>query len=105
MVKVWDVETAKTTQTISGLKSEVTHFVYVGLEDRVAITRGDGGFRVYRTDTGKRETNVKLSDRYLYALDSSRDGTRFVVGGTNGTAVVLDKSGKQLAKFEKSSEQ
>lgn len=98
-VKVWDIETGKATRTISGLKSEVTKLVYVGRDDRVGITCGDGYFRVYRTDNGRRETNVKLPGGYLYALDANDEGTRFVVGGATGNAVVVDKSGKQLVEY------
>ena len=98
-VKVWDIETGKATRTISGLKSEVTKLVYVGRDDRVGITCGDGYFRVYRTDNGRRETNVKLPGGYLYALDANDEGTRFVVGGATGSAVVVDKAGKQLVEY------
>ncbi len=43
---------------------------------------------------------MKLPGGYLYALDADRDGTRFVVGGSTGNAVVVDKAGKQLQTLE-----
>ena len=99
-VKIWDVETGKASRTISGLKSEVTKLVYVGRDDRIGITCGDGYFRVYRTDNGGRETNAKLPGGYLYALDANRQGTQFIVGGGEGKAVLVDKSGKQLQEYQ-----
>ncbi|WP_182869365.1 c-type cytochrome domain-containing protein [Rhodopirellula sp. JC639] len=98
-VKIWNIESGKATRTISGLKSEVTRLVYVGRDDRIGITCGDGYFRVYRTDNGGRETNAKLPGGYLYALDSNRDGTQFIVGGAEGVATRVDKSGKQLQEL------
>lgn len=103
-VKIWNLDSGQTTRTISGLKTEVTRLVYVGRDDRIGIAGGDSYFRVYRTDNGSRETNAKVLGGYLYALDSNRDGTRFVVGGADGTAVIVDKSGKQLAKYSLSAD-
>ena len=101
-VKVWDVETGKAERTISGLKSEVTKLRYVGRDDRIAIACGDGSFRVYRTDDAKREINVKLPGGYLYTLGGDQEGTRFVVGGSSGQAVVVDQSGKQVVELNAS---
>lgn len=95
-VKVWDVGTGKAERTISGLKSEVTKLRYVGRDERIAITCGDGYFRVYRTDNARREVNVKLPGGYLYTLGVDREGTRFVVGGATGKAVIVDKTGQQV---------
>jgi WD40 repeat protein len=99
-VKVWDLDSGQSTRTISGLKSEVTRLVYIGRDDRVGFSSGDGYFRVYRTNNGSRETNAKVPGGYLYALDANRDGTRFIVGGADGVAVVIDKSGKQLSEYK-----
>ncbi|HBE68614.1 MAG TPA: hypothetical protein DDW52_10755 [Planctomycetaceae bacterium] len=99
-VKVWDIETSKAERTISGLKSEVTNLVYVGRDDQIAIACGDGYFRLYRTDNGQRKINVKLPGGYLYALDSEREGSRFVVGGASGHAVIVDASGKQVTALK-----
>ncbi|TWU46781.1 WD40 domain-containing protein [Rubripirellula reticaptiva] len=98
-VKVWDIGSGQSTQTISGLKSEVTGLVFVGREDRIGVVGGDGYFRVYRTDNGARETNSKVPGGYLYALDSNRDGSQFIVGGADGVAVIVDKAGKQLLEY------
>ncbi|WP_372897732.1 c-type cytochrome domain-containing protein [Stieleria sp.] len=98
-VKIWNIDSGKSTRTISGLKSEITRLVYVGRDDRIGITCGDGYFRVYRTDNGGRETNAKLPGGYLYALGANRDGTQFIVGGADGVATRVDKSGKQLQEL------
>lgn len=100
-IKIWDVETGKATRTISGLKTEITGLEFVGRDNRIAVVGGNGYFRVYRTDNGGRETNVKIPGGYLYALDSNRDGTQLVAGGSDGVAVVIDKSGKQKTKYSR----
>ncbi|QEG02429.1 Chromosome partition protein Smc [Stieleria maiorica] len=99
-VKVWNIESGKATRTISGLKSEVTRLVYVGRDERIGITCGDGYFRVYRTDNGGRETNATVPGGYLYALDANRDGTQFIVGGAEGVATRVDKAGKHLQTLD-----
>ncbi|MCA9136138.1 MAG: hypothetical protein KDB00_05250 [Planctomycetales bacterium] len=98
-VKIWDLESGQSTRTISGLKTEVTKLVYVGRDDRIGVVGGDSYFRVYRTDNGARETNAKVVGGYLYALDANRDGSQFVMGGADGVAVLVDKSGKQQLEF------
>lgn len=100
-VKIWDIDSGQATRTISGLKSEVTKLVFIGGDDRIGAICGDGYFRVYRTDNGARETNAKLTGGYLYALDANREGTRFVIAGSGGTANLVDKSGKQLQQFKR----
>jgi WD40 repeat protein len=100
--KIWDVGTGKANRTISGLKSEVTRLLYIGHEDRVGIVSSDGYFRVYRTENGTRETEAKLSGGYLDALEANRDGSRFIIGGTEGTAFIVDKQGKILQQYESS---
>lgn len=103
-VKIWDLDSGQSTRTISGLKTEVTKLVYVGRDDRIGIAGGDSYFRVYRTDNGARETNAKVVGGYLYALDANRDGSQFVVGGADGVAAVVDKSGKQQLEFTSSAD-
>lgn len=98
-VKIWDVDSGKATQTINGLKSEITNLVFIGRDDRIGVISGDGSFRIYRTDKGTRETNVKLTDGYLYAFDVNRDGTKIVVGSAEGDVTLIGKSGNQLQKF------
>lgn len=98
-VKIWDIRSGQSTRTISGLKSEITRLVYVGRDDRIGIACGDSYFRVYRTDNGGRETNAKVPGGYLYALDANRDGTQFIVGGADGVATLIDKSGKQIQTY------
>lgn len=98
-VKVWNIETGQATRTITGFKTEVTKLVFVGRENRLGVTSGDSVFRVYRTDNGAREMNAKVAGDYLYALDSNRDGSQFVVGGASGTATLIDKSGKQSLEY------
>ena len=61
---------------------------------------GDGYFRVYRTDNGRREANAKLPGGYLYSLGANREGTQFIVGGANGKACLVDKAGKTIAEIE-----
>ena len=99
-VKVWNVDTGQATRTITGLSGELTRLVYVGRDGRVGFVSGDNMFRVYRTDNGGRETQIKLSETYLYALDANRDGTKFVLGGADGIAKIVDKAGKELVKYE-----
>ncbi|EMI23386.1 vegetatible incompatibility protein HET-E1 [Rhodopirellula europaea SH398] len=77
----------------------MTKLVYVGRENRVGVASGDSHFRVYRTDNGSRETNVKVEGDYLYALDSNRDGSQFIVGGASGAATRIDQSGKQSLEY------
>ncbi|KLU02048.1 High-affnity carbon uptake protein Hat/HatR [Rhodopirellula islandica] len=98
-VKIWNIETGQATRTITGFKTEVTKLVYVGRENRIGVASGDSHFRVYRTDNGSRETNAKVSGDYLYALDSNRDGSQFIVGGASGAATRIDKSGKQSMEY------
>jgi WD40 repeat protein len=99
IVKVWDLKTGKASRTISGIKSEVTRLEYLGSDGRVGITSGDGYFSVYRADNGRRETHAKIPAGYLYALDRNRDGSELIVGGADGLAVLVDKSGKTLQSF------
>ncbi len=99
IVKVWDLKTGKASRTISGIKSEVTRLEYLGSDGRIGITSGDGHLSVYRTDNGRRETHSKLPAGYLYALDRNRDGSELIVGGADGVAVRVDKSGKTLQSF------
>ncbi|MCR9210661.1 MAG: hypothetical protein NXI28_20735, partial [bacterium] len=98
-VKIWNIETGQATRTITGFKTEVTKLVYVGRENRVGVASGDSHFRVYRTDNGSRETNAKVAGDYLYALDSNRDGSQFIVGGASGAATRIDQSGKQSLEY------
>ncbi|MEZ6090693.1 MAG: c-type cytochrome domain-containing protein [Pirellulaceae bacterium] len=99
-VKIWDVSSGQATRTITGLTGELTRLVYVGRDDRVGFVSGDNYFRVYRTDNGGRETNAKVAEGYLYALASNRDGTLFVLGGADGNAKIVDKTGKETQKYE-----
>lgn len=100
-VKIWDIDSGQATKTMSGLKSEVTDLVFIGRDDRIGIVCGDGQFRVYRTDNGAQETNAKLTGGYLYALDANREGTQFIIAGTEGTATLVDRSGKQRQQFRR----
>lgn len=99
IIKVWDLKTGKASRTIEGIKSEVTRLDYLGSERRIAITTGDGYFSVYRADNGRRETHVKVPAGYLYALGRNRDGSELIVGGADGVAVLIDKTGKTLQSY------
>lgn len=100
VVKIWDLKTGKAARTINGIKSEVTRLVYVGSDGRVGITSGDGYLSIYRTDNGRRETYSKIPAGYLYALDRNRDGSELIIGGADGLAVRVDKSGKTLRSYD-----
>ncbi|QDT07317.1 WD domain, G-beta repeat [Rubripirellula lacrimiformis] len=103
-VKIWSVDSGQATRTISGFKTDVTGLVFVGRDDRIGVACGDSHFRIYRTDNGSRETNAQVVGGYLYAIDSNRDGSRFVVGGAGGVASLIDKSGKQQVQYSPSNE-
>lgn len=99
-VKIWNVESGKASRTIGGLKTEVTDLVYVGRDNRIGIVSGDSYFRVYQTTNGARDTNAKIESSYLYSLGGSRDGSVFIVGGADGKARLIERSGKLVQKYK-----
>ncbi len=98
-VKIWDLRLGKSTRTISDFRSEVTQLRFLGAEDRLGLVSANGSFRVYKTDNGSREANAAMGLGYLYALATDWRGTKFVIGGSEGQAVVVDNRGQKSQDF------
>lgn len=71
VVKVWDAKEGTQKKTVSGFKTEVTAVRFMGLEDRLVFTVGDGQVQSRDSNGGSKPAFAGFGD-YVHKVSSSQ---------------------------------
>ncbi len=98
VVKIWDAKTGSQNKSIAGFKKEITAIRYLGLEDRVVFSAGDG--RVdSRNSNGDGRPGFPGASDFVYSVRCSDNGQLVAAGGQDGYVRIWNPKGEKLLEF------
>lgn len=99
VVKLWDAKEGTQKKTISGFKSEITSVRFIGLEDRIVFSTGDGKVESRDSNGGARPGFGGFDD-YVHRVSCSLDGQVIAASGEDRVVRIWTADGKLMATFE-----
>ena len=96
-IKFWDPVTGEQINTLNDAKKEVTGVVFLGLENRVVASSGDGQVQSMLTN-GQEKKAMTGAASFLHALDATMDGQWIVAAGADRIVRLWGKDGALAAE-------
>ena len=99
VVKIWDAKEGTQKKTVSGFKSEVTAVRYLGLNDRLVFSTGDGKVQS-RDSKGNGKPGFSGFSDYVHKVSSDQSGKIIAAAGQDRVIRIWNEGGKLLVDFK-----